>query len=54
MFILVHANRLGYVQAGVEEDDFIWGCTEEIVDGPRGCKATVRGGVREGDVPPPV
>ena len=30
------------------------GGTEEIVDRPRGCKATVRGRVREGDVPPPV
>ena len=33
---------------GVEEDDFIWGGTEEIVDRPRGCKARVQ----EGDVLP--
>ena len=42
--------------AGVEEVDFIWGGTEEIVDRPHGCKlkATVRVRVWEGDMPPPV
>ena len=33
---------------GMEEDDFIWGGTEEIVDRPRGCKATCSEGESAG------
>ena len=40
--------------SGMKEDDFIGGGgTKEIVDRPCGHKATARGKVREGDVPPP-